>query len=1052
MKKLVLSLIAWCSFSVLAFAQERLVKGIVVSAEDGRPIPGASIKIKEISGVGIATGVDGSFTIKVPDNGKTLVVSSVGFVSKGMEIKEGTLRIVLQDDAKSLEEMVVVAYGKQKKESITGSTAGLTAKDLQNRTFTNITASLQGASPGLNVQASNGQPGAGINVRIRGFGSFSASNTPLYVLDGSVYDGNIGDINQNDVESISVLKDAASSALYGSRGANGVVIITTKKGKAGAPTLSANIVQGYSERGIPEYDRVDAYQYYPLVWQGIKNNLMFTASPALSELAAATKASADVYTNLVYNPFNVPGAQLVGTDGTLNPNASLLYNDFDWYGAMKRPGARTDANVNYSGKVGKSDFYSSIGYLNDKGFIKGSDFERFNARVNVNTEIKPWLKAGLNLSGNTSVSNNASDASTDNANSIVNAFNFSRSIGPIYPVHAFDANGAAIFNPLTNSQWYDYGIHPGAVARPQGASQGRNLVYETLLNENITRRSQLGARGYVEISFLKDFKFRPSISMDLRNNNGYTYWNPIVGDGQTQKGYKYQSNSITRSYTFNQVLSYDKTIGDHTISALVAHENYDYNYRFFSASRTGLTLEGNTELGNFVTSNSSGGLQDNDRIESYFSKASYGYKNKYFFDASIRRDGSSRFAAQSRWGTFYSLGGAWIINRDFLTNVKWINDLKLRASYGEVGNNKLDGYYLDRAFYDLGYNNNTEPGALLTSVANPDLKWESQNTLNLGLDFSMFKRRLSGTVEFFKKSVSDLLFSVPQPLSDPVTSISKNVGSMYNQGLEVQLNGDILSTKDFNWNLNTNFTVLKNRVTKLPVETPTIVSGTKRREVGYDFYQFWLRQYAGVDPTDGSALYIPDYTTTIAAADKRTVNGVEYVTKQSNALYARSGSAIPDLMGSFTNRFNYKNFELSVQINYQIGGKFYDSQYAGLMGSASYGSALSTDLLNAWTPANTSSSVPRYDIGNITNLNAASTRWLIDASYLSIRNVNLSYNFPKALISKLDLSGARVFVTGENLYLSSKRKGLNPTESFDGTNNTVFPQARILSVGLSASF
>ncbi|RYF20568.1 MAG: TonB-dependent receptor [Flavobacteriales bacterium] len=1058
MKKLLQSLFVLLFVAFNAMAQDRTITGTVTSTEEGFPLPGVSVKLIGSQGV-VATGGDGKYSIRITSTTTAIQFSYLGYVTKTVNItSSNVVNVGLATDSKTLSDVVVVAYGTQKKEAITGSVSSLTAKDLETRTVTNVAAALQGSAPGISVGASNGQPGSTPTIRIRGFGSFSASNAPLYVVDGSVYDGSIGDINQNDIESISVLKDASSSALYGSRGANGVVIITTKRGKSSQPTINANVVQGFSERGIPEYDRVNAYEYYPLVWQGIKNNLMYNASPALSEAAASTRASADVFTNLVYNPFNVPGGQIVGTDGKINPNASLLYDNFDWYDAIKRQGKRTDANLNFSGKTEKSDFFVSMGYLNDQGFNIKSDFQRFNARINVNSQVKSWLKTGLNISGSMTTANTANDSFTGSANSFVNAFSFTRGIGPIYPVRAFNAAGQPIMNPLTGEQWYDYGNHPGAVARPQGASPGRHVVYETLLNEYLTRRSQVSARSYVEIRFLKDFTFVPTFSIDLRNNNGSTYWNPTVGDGVTQNGYKQQTNNTIRSYTFNQILNYNKTFGDHTVSALVGHENYDYNYRTFSASRTGLILQGNTEFANFVTANSSAGQADNDRIESFFSKAGYNYKQKYFFDASLRRDGSSRFSPDSRWGTFFSLGASWSINKDFLTDVNWIDDLRLKASYGQVGNNAIlnsnnnSEYYADRAFYDLGWNNGTEPGALLTSAANPLLRWESQNTFNAGVNFSVFKRRLYGEVEFFKKNVNNLLFSVPQPVSDPVTSINQNIGAMYNSGVEILLGADVVRTQDFTWNLVTNWTFLKNKVTKLPAETPQIVSGTKRREVGYDYYQFWLRQYAGVDPTDGAALYIPDPTQTIAAANKRIVNGVEYTINQSNALFDRSGSAIPDLMGSFTNSFSYKNLTLSVLVNYQIGGKFYDSNYQGLMSTGSYGSALHKDLLGAWTQSNTTSSIPRVDFGNSANINATSSRWLIDASYLAIRNVNLSYSLPQNWLKKIDVSNARLFVTGENLHLFSKRKGLNPSEAFDGVNSTVYPQARILSVGLNASF
>lgn len=1029
------------------------VSGRVTGREDGLPLAGVSVTVQG-SKIGTQTGPDGRFAINVQP-GSTLVFSYIGFITQEAAAS-ANMNVSLVGSPNQMSEVVVLAYGSQKKEAITGSVATLSSKDLEKRTVTNITSALAGMAPGITVTSSNGQPGNSAGIRIRGFGSLSASSSPIIVLDGAVYDGSIGDLNQNDIESISVLKDASASALYGSRGANGVVIVTTKRGKSAQPTINANFSQGFSTRGIPEYDRVGTYEYYPFVWQAIKNNLMFSASPALSDAAASTRASTDVFTNLVYNPFNVPGNQVVGTDGKLNPNASLLYNDFDWYKPLTRTGKRTDANLSASGRTDKSDYLISMGYLNDQGFILKSDFQRFTARVNVNTRIKPWLKTGLNFAGTSSEGNTASDASTGNGSSFINAFSFSRGIGPIYPVHAFDASGNPIFNTVTQQQWYDYGIHPGAVNRPSGASPGRNVIYETLLNEVLYRRNYLSARTYFEIKILKDLTFTPSFSADLRNNNSGTFQNNIIGDGLTVNGSKSQSNNTIKSYTFNQILNYSKSFGDHNITALAGHENYSYNYRTFNAYRTGLILQGNTELVNFVTSNSSGGSADNDRIESIFSKVTYNYKEKYFLDGSLRRDGSSRFSPESRWGTFFSVGGSWSIGReDFLKSATWIDDLRLKASYGQVGNNQIlsngnNNYYADRAFYDLGWNNGSEPGALLASAANPELRWEKQNTFNAGVSFSLFGRRLTGELEVYKKTVNDLLFSVPLPLSDAVTSINRNIGSMYNAGIELQLGGDLVRVKNFNWNLLTNWTVFKNKITKMPEETPTIVSGTKRREKDHSIYDYYLRQYAGVDPSDGSALYIPADGT--AAANIRTVNGVQYVTNQSFAKLDYTGdSAIPKLGGSFTNTFTYKNLSLSALVIYQIGGKAYDSVYQGLMSTSAYGSSYSVDILNSWTPANNTSNIPRADPGASTNTNATSTRWLIDASYLAIRNVNVSYTLPKAWLKKVDISNARLFVTGENLSLFSKRKGLNPSESFDGVNSNIYPQSRSISVGINFS-
>lgn len=1056
MRKLLQNLFVLMLLAFSAMAQERTINGTVTSTEDNIPLPGVSVKALGAQAVAV-TGGDGRFTIKVGASVNAIQFSYIGFATKTINLtSSNTLNVALVPDAKNLSDVVVVAYGTQKKEAITGSVSNITSKDLEKRTVTNLTAALQGSAPGISVVASNGQPGNSAGIRIRGFGSYSSSNSPLIVLDGAVYDGSIGDINQNDIESLSVLKDASSSALYGSRGANGVIIITTKKGRDANPTINVNFNQGWSTRGIPEYDRLNTFEYYPAVWQAIKNNLMYSATTPLTEAAASAKASTDVATNLVYNPFNVPANQLVGTDGKLNPNASLMYNDFDWYKPLQRTGNRTDANISTSGRNDKTDYFVSLGYLNDKGFLLKSDFQRFNARVNVNTKLRPWLKTGLNLSGAMSDANIASDASTGNGSSFVNAFSFARGIGPIYPVHAFDASGNPIMNTVTGAQWYDYGIHPGAINRPAGASPGRNVVYETMLNDNAYRRSLISARSFVEVKFLKDFTFTPTISMDLRNNNTDQFWNPLVGDGAGTNGYKFQSNNTIRSYTFNQLLSYDKTLGLHHISALVGHENYSYNYRTFQADRTNLVAQGNTELANFVSASSSYGRADNDKIESFLSKASYNYDNRYFLDASLRRDGSSRFSPDQRWGTFFSVGGSWALNKEgFLKNTSWIDDLRIKASYGQVGNNALldangnSRYYGDRAFFDLGSNSNTEGGVLLASIATPDLSWEKQNTFNAGVSFSFFGKRLYGEVDFYRKNVNDLIFSVPQPLSAAVTSVYRNIGSMYNQGLEIQLAGDIVRTQDFTWNLLTNWTFFKNKITKLPDETPTIISGTKKREAGHGIYDYWLRQYAGVDPSDGAALYIPADGT--AAANIRTVNGVQYVTNQSFAKFDYSGTAIPDLSGSFTNSFSYKGLSLSVLINYQIGGKAYDGVYQGLMSTGSFGSALHKDILNSWTQSNTSATIPRADYGNSTNINATSNRWLIDASYWNIRNINLSYNLPKEWLKTIDVPSARIFVTGENLYLHSKRKGLNPTESFDGVNGNTYPQSRTISVGVNLS-
>jgi TonB-linked SusC/RagA family outer membrane protein len=1055
MRKLLSSLLVALLWVTVTQAQERTVRGTVTASEDGSTLPGVSIKVKG-STVGTQSGANGQFTIQVPSERSILVFTYIGYAPQ--EVAVGSRDVIntsLNNDAEQLSEVVVVAYGTARKEEITGSIATMSSADIEKRTVTNISNALAGLAPGVSVSSGNGQPGTGSAVRLRGFGSLSASNAPLYVLDGAAFDGNVGDINPNDIESISLLKDATSTALYGSRGGNGVILITTKKGKAGKPKFNVNVNQGFSKRGTPEYDRVSALDYYPVMWQAMKNSLVYANNGALTESAAATKASNEIQAQLVYNPFNVPNNQIVGVDGKLNPNASLRYDDFNWFAPMERTGKRTDANMSLAGKANNSDYYVSLGYLDDAGYIIESDFRRFSGRININSQVKSWLKTGLNISGSMSDGNTAQDAATGSGNSFVNAFQFSRGIGPIYPVRAYDANGQLIINSITGAPWYDYGTYPGSVNRPIGASPGRHVIHETELNDIANRRNLIGARTYLDLTFLKDFTFTPSISIDLRNSTNTEYRNPLVGDGSGLKGSSFSSASNIRSYTFNQILKYNKTIKDqHNISALAGHENYDFTYRVNSATKTGLILQGNTQFDNFVTPLSSGGFKDRETLESYFSKLTYNFSQKYFLEGSLRRDGTSRFSKESRWGTFYSIGSSWAVSKEaFMSSITWVDDLRLKASYGEVGNNNIltsgnSNYYGYQAFYDLGFNNGSEPGLLLSSTATPDLRWESANTFNTGLSFSLFNKRLFAEVEYFKRGSDQLIFSVPQPLSDAITSINKNIGAMYNSGIELQLGGDIIRTSKFRWDVTTNFTTLKNKITKMPTETPVITSGTKRREVGKDFFAYWLRQFAGVDPSDGSSLYIPADGT--APASIRTVNGTPYVTNQSLAKFDYSGTAIPDFYGSVNSNFNYKSLGLNFLINYSVGGKFFDGNYLVLM-SPRYGAAMHVDALNSWSTPGQITDIPRVDIGNSVNLNASSSRWLIDASYVSFRNVNLSYGLPKSLLNKINVPSARVFLVGENLGLISKRKGMNPTESFDGTNDNTYLPSRTFSFGMNFS-
>lgn len=1047
MRKILFCIVAVMAFTFAASAQNRTITGKVTD-DKGAPLEGVTIAAPN-GKTAVTTDKAGNYTITIGNDVKRLLVTAIGFESYNINVGAGAVsNITLKTKDAKLDEVVVVAYGTQKKGNMTGSAANIGSDVLEKRPVTNISQALAGAAPGIAATSGNGQPGSGAALRIRGFGSINASSEPLYVVDGFPYGGFVGDINTNDIESISLLKDASSTALYGARAANGVVLITTKKGKTAAPRVNLYMNSGISSRGIAEYDKVNTLQYYPLIWQGIKNGAQYpvTGTGATAAAAAAT-ASNTVATQLIYNPFNVPGNQVVGLDGNLNPNATLLYNDFDWYSPLERNGPRNEVGFSVSSKAGKSDYFFSLNYLTDKGFVIESDFKRVNARMAVNSQVKDWLKTGINV---TAAIVNTNQAAGDGSNTFVNPFVFARGIGPIFPVRAYSATGQPIFDGQ-GQQWYDYGLHPGAVNRPSGASPGRHIILETLLNKRLSKRNSVIARTFAELKLAKNLTFTTNAGIDLNNARALTFQNKVVGDGVTPGGRSTASSNEFRTITLNQLLNYSKKIRQHDFSILAGHESSKNIDEFLTAERTGSIADGNIQLVNFVTATTATSNENNLRREAYLSRFNYSYDGRFNAEVSYRRDASSRFSPQSRWGDFYSVGGAWVISKEnFLKNANWINFLKLRASYGTVGNDALDSYFEYQALYGLGFNNAAEPGLLATRPNNPDLTWEVNVTKNVGLEFGFLKSRISGSVEYFDRGSSELLFDVPLGLSSVITSITQNIGTMTNKGVEVQLNLDVIKTKNFNWDVQFNVTSLKNEITKLPNNNAPITSGTKRLEVGKDIFAFYLRRWYGVDPTDGAGLF---YATAASTTDIRTgAKGEKLTSNPANAEFGYAGTAIPKHFGSINNTFTYKDISINFLLNYQVGGKFYDGNYAGLMG-VGYGNAMHTDLLKAWKNPGDITNVPRLDI-NQTNarFNAASDRWLIDASYVNVRNVSVTYNLPKALTTKLKLDNARVFVGGENLYIFSKRQGLNPAESFNGTNSPVYTPNRLINFGINMNF
>jgi len=1050
MRKLSLLLMGIVFFAGQALAQ-RTVSGKITD-DKGTPLPNVSVQVKGTA-TGTTTKEDGTYSLVLPANASTIVFSSVDMTTQEVKITSASnYSIALTSANKNMDEVVVVAYGTVKKGDFTGSANQITNEDFKNRPILNPLNAIVATGPGVQTTAANGAPGSSPGIRIRGFGSISAGSGPLYVVDGVAYDGGVANLNTEDIETITTLKDAATTSLWGSRAANGVIMITTKKGKKNRSTLGFKVLQGFSQRGLQEYDRVDAKQYYPLMWEAMRNSLQYTSGQTAA--VASQNATNGIKGQLGYNPFNVANTDIVRTDGTLNPNAQLLWgDDLDWTKDLVRTGSRQDYAINYSGGNDKSDYFSSFGFTNEKGFIIRSDWKRFTGRINVNTQPVKWFKTGLNISGSVNNSNQASDGSSTG---YVNPFFFTRGIGPIYPVYAHNQTTGDYLLNASGERFYDYGnlIALGIPNRPGGASPGRHVIEETKLNQSLFKRNTISARSYGSVIFTDWLKFTTNISIDLTDYNGSSYENTKVGDG-APAGRASKTNTKTTSFTFNQILELNKKFKSHNFGVTAGHENYDWTYDYFYGFKQGQILDGNVEFQNFSTINSLNSQVDKRRIESYFSRLNYDFKGKYFISANFRRDGNSRFSEDVRWNNFWGAGAAWRLDKEtFIQKISAISSLKLRASYGQLGNDDIGTYYAYPAFYALGYNNAAEPGALQSQLENPLLTWESNNSFDLGLDFGLFKNRVRGTIEYYNRQSKGLIFNVQLPLSTGGFQVPTNIGNMYNKGVEIEVAGDIFKTKNFNWELKVNLSTVKNLITKMPPSNKEVVSGTKKLAEGVSRYEYWLREWMGVDKNDGVALFRANLwnpaTCRLVANNK---GGNDTVTTDvNNGRYHYAGNSIPKFFGGFENTFSFKGLELNFLVQYQVGGKVYDGTYAALMHPGTYGTALHVDALRRWTKPGDVTDVPRMDNSKTGVFDAASDRWLIDASFLNIRSINLSYKLPKSFISKVNAQDGSFFVGTENVAIFSKRKGMNVNQSFDGTTSNVYTPARIITAGINLNF
>ncbi|MDE6375390.1 MAG: SusC/RagA family TonB-linked outer membrane protein, partial [Alistipes sp.] len=820
-RKLVLSLIAILGAgAMLVQAQNRQVSG-TVSGPDGAPVAGATVMVDGTL-VGTTTNADGSFSIQAPADG-ALTVSFIGYSPKTVAIAGKTrIDVSLEEDSQAIDDVIVVAYGTAKKEAFTGSASVMKSEDIGKRQVSNISNALAGAVSGVQAVSSNGQPGSSSSIRIRGVGSMSASSAPLYIVDGTPYDGSLSYINSADIESISVLKDASASAIYGARGANGVVVITTKKGKSRDAVINFDAKWGTNSRGVSNYDVIDnPGQYYELAYKALYNNRRYAGSSAADARAYANSMLFDATNGGTgYNVFSIPeGETLIGANGKLNPNAKLGYSDGeyyytpdDWYDELFGNGnLRQEYNLSIAGSSDRINYYVSAGYLDDAGIVKNSNFTRYSTRMKADYQAKKWLKVGGNVGFSHSITDSPSGQTT--WGSAANIFYLANLIAPIYPMYVRGTDGKIMYDDLGN-KIYDSGANTN---QTRAFSGGANPMISLELDTHRTLTDAFNGTWYATVTPVEGLNLTANVSTNLLNQRANTSYNPYYG---SYVGEGYVSVASQRTFSVNQqyLASYTKTFAEkHNLDVLAGFESYKLKIQYLGGSNTNMFNPSIPELDNTIYETP----RASSYTDSYFtmgilSRLQYNYDEKYFVSASYRRDASSRFHKDNRWGNFGSVGAAWLLSKEnFLNSVRWIDMLKLKVSYGIQGNDDLldqSGYsnyypYLDQ--YALGRVDG-DFSLSLNYKGNKDITWESSHSFNVGAEFGFWQGRLSGSVEYFSRKTSDMLYYMPVPPSLGYSSLPINVGSVRNSGVEIELSADILRYKNFTWNVNLNMLHYKN--------------------------------------------------------------------------------------------------------------------------------------------------------------------------------------------------------------------------------------------------
>ena len=1067
--KLFLTVLAMM-LSSWAYAQNLTVTGTVKDSSTGEPVPFAAIQLKGTM-IGGMTDMDGLYSISVPADG-VLVFSSIGYKDTEVPVaSKATHDVMLSPDTEMIEETIVVAFGTATKESFTGSATVVKSEDIAKTQSSDVTRALEGMVAGVQMTTSSGSLGSSPSIMIRGVSSINAGTAPLYVVDGVPYSGDMNNLNSADIESMTVLKDAASNALYGARGANGVIMITTKKAKLGEAKVSVDAKWGLNTKALKSYDYItDPGQYYEAHYTSLYNYYRLEKGMSNEEaniLAAKNVTGSAAEGGLGYLTFSVPdGQSLIGSNGKLNPYATpgRLVNYMgeqywlqpdNWMDETYKNSLRQEYNVSVAGTTGNANIFASFGYLNNKAIVDGGDMYRYTARIRADYQAKEWLKIGMNM-GYTNFNWNNGNSDEGSAGSVGNIFGFATMVAPIYPVYLRNADRSIKYDQYGNKR-YDFGDGSNAgLSRP--ISGNANALQTVTLDTNNSEGNAINGTGYFEIKFLKDFTFTFNAGVGVDETRSTSISNMYYGQFAANGGIISKSHGRSFYLNLQQLLNWHRTFDEfHNVTVLLGHEWYKSTGVSLGASKSNMFSLNNTELGGAVIDGqaASSGRSDYNN-EGYFLRAQYDYQNRIFGSFSFRRDASSRFHPDHRWGNFWSLGGGWLINQEeWFPRYYWLDMLKVKASIGSQGNDNIADYlYTD--MYSIT-NSDGEIGVKRGSIGNPNITWETNTNFNAGFDFDLFKGRVSGSLEYFYRLTSDMLYFVSIPISYGFSGYYDNIGDMRNSGIEFAVNGTVLERRDLRWDAYLNFTHYTNKVIYLPDEHKTrdidgylgYASGNKYVAEGLPLNTFLMPKYAGVDKTNGLPMWYKD-----VLDEKGNVVGTTMTSEYSEATEYLCGDPTPALYGGFGTSVSYRNFDFSASFTYQLGGQTYDSGYATYMSppGGSVGSNFHRDVLKAWSPENKTSDIPRF-VYNDQNINASSDRFLVPASYLNFQNAQIGYTLPASVLRQIKVDKMRVYLACDNIWYTSYRQGLDPRSSFSGGSNYASNSpVRTITGGINITF